>query len=337
HNDFPGRPLGADPELAIRSGLTDQRSSSGFAQQLEDWEQQERLIRLPLREMESHPSEAGWIHPRTPLESLALHLSSQHPGLALQSGFADIAALRSVKSPAEVEVIRAACAITCSAIQHAAGFVRAGITERDLEAELEAAFKRGGAQRLAFDSIIKSGPNSLWPWRILAAQYDRRNRSMHAGELVIFDVGCELDHYASDIGRTFPVSGRFSAQQRARLEMVISVSDAIMAAIRPGVTLAELQQVAVAATPENERQHMQTGLFFGHPIGLDVGDAMPDDFELQPGTIFTIEPWYYNHQIDLAVFVEDNVLVTAEGCENLTARLPRSPSDLERMVGRAYE
>jgi len=331
-NDFPGRPLGADPEIGRRSGLSDLRPATEFEDQLIAWEADQRQVRLPLRDLESPPSEAGWVHPRTPLESLASHISRTHPELDLRSGFAQIAALRSVKSAAEIRTVRAACDITCDAIRHAARFVRDGVSERDLEAELEAAFKRGGAQRLAFDSIIKSGPNSLWPWRILAAQYDRRNRVMRSGELVIFDVGCELDRYASDIGRTFPVSGRFSATQRAALEMVNSVSDEIIAAIRPGITLRQLQEVAVAAIPEHERPHMQTGLFFGHPIGLNVGDAMPDDFELQPGTIFTVEPWYYNHSSNLAVFVEDNILVTRQGSENLTADLPRSPADLERLM-----
>ena len=88
---------------------------------------------------------------------------------------------------------------------------------------MEAEFKRQGSQRLAFSSIIKSGPNSLWPWRILASHYDRRNRTMETGELVIFDVGCEYNYYSSDVGRTFPVSGKFSPKQREILEMEVTV------------------------------------------------------------------------------------------------------------------
>ena len=82
-----------------------------------------------------------------------------------------------------------------------------GVDERKLEAEFEAACKRDGSQRVAFASIVKSGPNALFPWRLLAAHYDRRNRIMRSGEIVVFDVGCELDHYASDVGRTLPVWG----------------------------------------------------------------------------------------------------------------------------------
>ena len=155
---------------------------------------------------------------------------------------------------------------------------------------------------------------------------------MRQGELVIFDVGCELDYYASDVGRTFPVSGKFSAEQRRTLEMVTAVADAILAAVRPGVTFADLKRVAVEATPEGEREYMQTGSFFGHHIGLAVGDPSLLEAPLEDGMVFTVEPWYYNHDRQIAVFVEDDVLVTPEGHENLSRGLPRSPEGLEGLM-----
>ena len=206
------------------------------------------------------------------------------------------------------------------------------MNERDLEAGFESACKHGGAQRLAFSPIIKSGPNSLWPWRILGAQYDRRNRRLTDGELVIFDVGCELDFYASDVGRTVPVSGRFSPEQRRLLAMEVAVADAIIAAVRPGVTLNELGAVARAHTPESERPYMQAAGHFGHHIGLAAGDPSLAEVPLSPGMVLTVEPWYYNHDRGLAVFTEDVLLVTPQGAEVLTAELPRSPAELERMV-----
>jgi Xaa-Pro aminopeptidase len=213
--------------------------------------------------------------------------------------------------------------------------VRPGIDERGLEAELEAVYKRQGAQRLAFASIIKSGPNSLWPWRILAAHNDRRNRVLRDGELVIFDVGTELDGYVSDVGRTFPVSGRFSPQQREKLEMMTRVSDAIIAAIRPGITLIDLTRIAYEAIPPAERPYMQTPSYFGHHLGLSSGDPGLPDAPLEPGMVFTVEPWYYNHDLGIAVFIEDMVLVTDRGADVLTAALPRTAQELERMVAAA--
>ncbi len=105
---------------------------------------------------------------------------------------------RMIKGPEEIEVMRRACALTAQSIMETALAVRDGVDERTLEAVPEGAFKRGGGQRVAFPSIIKSGPNSLWPWRILASYYDRRNLLMRDGELVIFDVGTELDYYVTE-------------------------------------------------------------------------------------------------------------------------------------------
>ncbi len=332
-NDFPGRPLADDPSLSRESGFDDVRPFDGFAPQMKQWIESGRTLWV-------NSGRAGGIQPAvpmpmrawTPAQTLSTYAQGMSHAVKLQNAFEPVADLRIVKSPEEIDVIRRACRITAAGIRHAAGFVRDGVDERTLEAELEAAFKRKGAQRLAFDSIIKSGPNSLWPWRILAAHYDRRNRKMQDGELVIFDVGCELDHYASDVGRTFPVSGRFTPRQRELIKMVTGVTDAMIAAVRPGVTLGEVQAVGVARIPAAERKYMQTGFFFGHHIGLDVGDPSLRDAALSPGMIFTIEPWYYNHDEEIAVFIEDNILVTETGAENLTRALPRTPNELERMT-----
>lgn len=155
---------------------------------------------------------------------------------------------------------------------------------------------------------------------------------MFSGELVIFDVGCEVDYYVSDVGRTFPVSGRFTPAQREILAMEVAVADAIIAAVRPGVTFAALQAEADLAIPAEHRPYMQTGLFFGHHIGLATGDPSLEEAPLEPGMVFTVEPWYYNRDLGIAVFTEDVVRVTETGAEVLTRGLPRTPEDLERLV-----
>ena len=155
---------------------------------------------------------------------------------------------------------------------------------------------------------------------------------MHDGELVIFDVGTELDYFVSDVGRTFPVSGKFTEKQRRTLEMITAVSDAMIAAVRPGTTFAAIRDVGIAKIPPDERQYMQVGSFYGHHIGLSSGDPALSDAPLAPGMIFTVEPWYYNHDDAIAVFVEDVVLVTEDGAENLTVALPRGTERLEEMM-----
>jgi Xaa-Pro aminopeptidase len=156
---------------------------------------------------------------------------------------------------------------------------------------------------------------------------------MAEGDLVILDVGCELDHYVSDVGRTFPVSGSFSPQQARALAMQRRVADAIIAAIRPGVTLAEATRAGVDAMPSEARPYMQTGSFYSHHLGLSTGDPVLTDEPLQAGMVFTVEPWYYNHDTGISVFVEDMVLVTGDGAEVLTSSLPRTGEGLAGMVG----
>ncbi|WP_310789931.1 M24 family metallopeptidase [Candidatus Palauibacter soopunensis] len=228
--------------------------------------------------------------------------------------------------------MRRAADATMAGIRAAAALVRPGVDERTLQGEFERACREAGAQSIPFTPIIKSGPNSLWPWRVLAAHYNRRNRTLQDGDLVIFDVGCEINGYVSDVGRTFPVNGAFTEIQREKLLVSTRAAEAVIAAVRPGVTLRELTRVAYDAIPDEEAPYMQTPSFFGHHIGLSTGDPSLLDEPLAPGMVFTIEPWYYNHDLGVSVFVEEVVLVTEEGAEVLTDALPRDPEALEELV-----
>ena len=248
----------------------------------------------PLRVRAEPKDDPALVPAFDPERAMVLSLKRLVPGARFASAQTEVARGRMLKSPAEIEVLRRAARLTARALEHAAGFVVDGVDERKLEAEFEAACKRDGSQRLAFASIVKSGPNALFPWRLLASHYDRRNRVMRSGELVVFDVGCELDHYASDVGRTFPVWGRFNADQRRVLQMEVGVADAMIAAIRPGATLAQVQAAGLATIPEAERAFMQAPLYFGHHVGLSAADPSLDTAPLEPGMVLTVEPWYYN-------------------------------------------
>ncbi|MCG8468623.1 MAG: Xaa-Pro peptidase family protein [Gemmatimonadetes bacterium] len=332
-NDFPGRRLGLDPELPTRSGLSDIRPMTDLRTALVDWEERGVTVHINAgRRGEIRHVVTSLIPDWDPALLSLYHLQNTYPRLRLRNAYDAVARVRMVKTPREVEAMRRSARATQGAIRAAARRVRDGVTERQLEATFEGACKENGAQRIAFASIIKSGPNSLWPWRVLASHYDRRNRAMHDGEMVIFDVGCEVDYYVSDVGRTFPVSGRFTPTQRRILRMEVAVADAIIEAVRPGITFAELQEIADAAIPEEHRRFMQTGLFFGHHIGLSTGDPNLPDLPLAPGMVFTVEPWYYNHEAHISVFTEDEILVTEDGAELLTDALPRTAEGLERVM-----
>ena len=335
-NDFPGRPLQADPSLGTAVGLSDIKPMDQLSADIGAWVAAGRTLRVdpggpgPIARRPPSP-----VQNVTPLQHFVEWLSSAHPAARLEPAYVAIARTRMVKTTREIDRMRRAARLSVDGIAHAAAFVRDGVDERGLEAEFEAFCKRGGAARLPFASIIKSGPNSLWPWRILATHYDRRNRALRNGDLVIFDVGCELNGYVSDTGRTFPVSGRFTSEQRAILAMEVGVSDALIAALRPGVTLREAQKAGVAAIPADATRYMQAGSFFGHHLGLSSGDPSLDDVPLAPGMVITVEPWYYNHDREIAVFTEDVILITAGGRENLTGHIARSPDGLEALMRKA--
>lgn len=331
-NDFPGMALLGDPTLGTWSGVDDIRPAVALGAWLDTAVARGRLLRLdagPGGIPDGLPEASA---PWGPVEQFLIRLRTDHPEARVATAFPEVARTRMIKSSREITALRAAARVTMDAIIATAPHIRPGVDERTLAGVLEAAYKRGGAQRPAFASIIKSGRNSLWPWRVLASHSDRRNRVMRAGELVIFDVGAELDGYVSDIGRTFPVSGRFTDRQREILLMEVAVADTIIATARPGLTLADLQRAALAAIPPAHRPYMQAGFYFGHHLGLDPGDPGLPEASLTPGMVFTVEPWYYNHDLGLAVFTEDELLITPGGAELLTASLPRGPAALERLV-----
>ena len=331
-NDFPGRPLANDPALRALSGVDVVHPDSALDTYLRDAVTRGTRVLVNAGRLlgTATPSLSRFGAP-TPGEGLAAELQRSHPELALGNAYRQIAAVRMVKSAREISLMREAARVTMVAIARGAARVRPGVDERTLTGAFSADCMALGAHRDAFTPIIKSGENSLWPWRILGAHYDRRNRAMLDGELVIFDVGCEREHYVSDVGRTFPVGARFEPRQRALVEMIRGISDAVIAAARPGITLSELQRVATTAIPEAARPFMQAPLYFGHHLGLDTGDPSLADAVLAPGMIFTVEPWYYNHVEEVAAFLEDEILITAAGSENLTAALPRDADGLEHL------
>lgn len=332
-NDFPGRPLLDDYQLRSIAGIDEYRDVAELDAYLRERVAEETALRVNAGSTGPVPRPVVPLIGTLDAASALIHrLRSDYPGADVLNAFEVIARMRMVKTPAEIRRMRGAADATIAAIRATADRIRPGVDERTLQGEFEGTCRTFGAQSIPFTPIVKSGPNSLWPWRILAAHYGRRNRALRGGDLVILDVGCEIDGYISDVGRTFPVSGAFTDVQREKLLVSTRAAEAIIAAVRPGVTLRELTQVAYAAIPDHEEPYMQTAAFFGHHIGMSAGDPALIDEPLAPGMVFTVEPWYYNHDIGVAVFIEEVVLVTEDGAEVLTAALPRTPEGLEGLV-----
>lgn len=331
-NDFPGRPLIQDGEITKRSGLKLQNITD-FSSYMDELATRKTAVFMNSgRPGDFIFPKPDYINIPSPTQRLARELKERNHISTFENSYEAIARLRMVKSDSKIVLLRKATQINVQGIRTAVKQVKIGIDERYLEGILEGDYKVNGAQRLAFGSIIKSGPNSHWPWRILATHYNRRNRTLLENDLVIFDVGCEYNHYVSDVGRTFPVSGRFSDRQKEILTMEVGIADSIIDFIKPGIRFADIRDLTDRIIPEEAKKYMQVGLYFGHHIGLSAGDPYLADTPLKPGMVFTVEPWYYNHDEGLSVFTEDVILVTPEGCEVLSKNLPRTPDGLEKLM-----
>ncbi len=261
---------------------------------------------------------------RGPSVDVALPAEARLDGSVLPG---QLAALRLVKSPYEIECSQAAISITCAALREAFGHVRPGAFEYEPQGALEGAFLRLGAERAGFASIVGSGPNSV------TLHYNANRRQMQAGELVVMDVGAKYRYYCADVTRTVPVGGRFTPRQRQVYDVVLEAQGAAAQAARPGVTMAQLDAIARKLITDRGFgpgfKHFKHGL--GHWIGLDVHDV-GGQVPIQPGMLFTIEPGIYIAAESLGVRIEDDYLMTETGALKLSGAVPSDPDDIEALL-----
>jgi Xaa-Pro aminopeptidase len=244
-----------------------------------------------------------------------------------------MAQLRLVKDADEIARLRRAIDITAEAHREAMRAAKPGMWEYELEAVIEGTFRRRGAERVGFPSIVGSGPNST------VLHYDKSRRQTAAGDLVVMDIGAEYGYYSADVTRTIPVSGKFTDRQRRIYELVLATQQVALDSTRPGRTLGQLGQIARDYMERNSgnlcgaqscARYFIHGL--SHWLGMDVHDVGSYATPLAPGMVFTIEPGIYIPEENLGVRIEDDILVTANGAENLSAGAPRTVAEIERAM-----
>ncbi|HTU83102.1 MAG TPA: M24B family metallopeptidase, partial [Candidatus Acidoferrales bacterium] len=266
--------------------------------------------------------------------------------------------LRLIKSAQEIETLRRACEITRRGHVAAMRATRPGLYEYDIAAILESEFRRGGAQSVAYEPIVAGGDHAT------VLHYVRNRDRLEPGTLLLVDSACELDCYATDVTRTWPVDGRFNPEQRAIYDVVLAAQAASIDAVRPGAGRMEFHDAAVrtiveglidvgllrGSVDENVEQEKYRKFYMhgtGHWLGLDVHDvgayrdAEDRPTVLRPGMVTTVEPGVYVHRDTdcderfkgIGVRIEDDVLVTENGNENLTAAIPKRAEEIEEIVG----
>jgi Xaa-Pro aminopeptidase len=239
-----------------------------------------------------------------------------------------LARLRAAHEPEEIALLQRAIEITRAGHEAAARATVAGASERDVQTRLEYAFFSNGATGLAYSSIVGTGPNGA------ILHWVRNDRRLAPGDLVVVDAGAEYGRYASDVTRTYPVSGTFTEEQARAYRAVYQAQEDIFAAIKPGVSMADLQKVAEASL--KKAGYLEAFIHgFGHFVGLDVHDAGRYDLPLPVGAIFTVEPGVYLPDKGFGVRIEDEVIVTDTGHRLLTGHIPRKLEDVEAWVAAA--
>lgn len=264
--------------------------------------------------------------------------------------------MRLYKSDEEILLMRKAAEITVAAHLSAMRACVPEIYEYELEAELLYEFNRLGGRSLAFESIVGGGANAC------TLHYCKNNEKLTAGELVLLDAGVEYEYYAADITRTYPVNGKFTKEQREIYAAVLDTQLKVIAIIKPGISWDKLQikaeevitehLVRLGLLPGSVKENLEKKNFkkffmhrIGHWLGMDchdVGEYKPKNEWriLEPGMIFTVEPGIYISSglnvgpewKNIGVRIEDNILVTAEGCEVLTKKLPKNIEEIESLI-----
>ena len=265
--------------------------------------------------------------------------------------------MRLYKEPAELDIMRRASAISREAHEAGARLAQGGTYEYEVEAAIEYTFRRLGARGPAYTTIVGGGNNAT------VLHYVTNSEKLHDHEMMLVDAGCELEGYASDVTRTYPIGGSFSAAGRAIYDVVLAAQRAGIEQCAPGKTLADVHAASVRAIVEGlvdlkllsgevddviEKEAYRRFYMHktSHWLGLDVHDVGNYGLDgnhrpLEPGMVFTVEPGIYLAADDedthaefrgIGVRIEDDIAITEDGCENLTEAIATDPEDVEALV-----
>ena len=282
---------------------------------------------LPGPHDEGYPHAANW----------SKWVKDAAPAVTVKDVSSAVGTLRAIKSPGELALIQKAIDPSIDAQLAAMKLMHSGLYEYQVAAKMVEIHAEAGCETEAYSPIVGTGINST------VLHYNKLDRQIDGGEIVLMDVGGQYSGYASDITRTIPADGKFSPRQREIYEIVLGAQNAALAALKPGMTIGgkdstSLQKIAAEYIDSHgkDREGHSLGKYYihglSHHVGLDVHDPSGPSRPLEPGMVITIEPGIYIPEENLGVRIEDDVLVTPTGYKLLTARLPRSVDEIEKIM-----
>jgi Xaa-Pro aminopeptidase len=279
------------------------------------------------------PHDEGYPH--------AVNWSKWVKDAAPQATFKDVSpavgTLRAIKSPGELALLTKAIEASIDAHFAAMKMMHSGLYEYQVAANMVEIHGEAGCETEAYAPIVGSGINST------VLHYNKIDRQIDGGEIVLLDVAGQYSGYAADITRTIPADGKFTPRQREIYEIVLGAQNAALAALKPGMMMGgqgpnSLQKIAMEYIDSHgkDKEGRSLGRYYihglSHHLGLNVHDPSGPPRPLEAGMVITIEPGIYIPEENLGVRIEDDVLITPTGYKLLTARLPRSPDEIEKIM-----
>ncbi|TSA33538.1 MAG: aminopeptidase P family protein [Porphyromonadaceae bacterium] len=261
------------------------------------------------------------------------NLKSKYPGVTVKDCSAYIHEMRTIKSPVEIDLMRKAAKIAVQAHIDVMKATRPGVKEQEIAALFEYACKKEGADELAYYTIICTAENHM------DLHHHGYERTLADGDFLVVDAGPDLHNYDIDITISYPANGKFTPRQREIYEACNAVHEACMQTYRPGLTPQqcnmEVREILIKKgfNPDSELMK-KFGGGFGHYVGMAVHDVGGGPSVLKPGMVFANEPLAVFAKEKLGVRIEDTVVITETGCENLTAGLPRTVTEIESLMKR---
>ncbi len=267
---------------------------------------------------------------------MAERFRQTYPQVILKDLHTACAPLRERKDAQEIDRIRKAVDITRQGLEFVMKHLKTGMLEYQVQADFEYTCRRLGAKRQAFPTIAGSGLNGCM------MHYGTNHCEIQDGSLILLDLGAEYENYCSDISRTYPANGKFNPRQREIYELVLKANEAVAAAARPGITTRDLNDIACQVLGEGLvamgmiRNVSEVGKYYmhsvSHPIGIDVHDITLAGDVLQPGWVISDEPGLYIDEEAIGIRIEDDLLITEDGCEVLSKDILKDPDAIEAFM-----
>lgn len=279
----------------------------------------------------------GWDDPITtlPLE-LVKDLRVKYPSIRIKNIYHQIAELRTIKDKQEIENIKRAITVTKNGIYNMVKHMKPGMKENEIEAFFDFVLKQNGVKDYAFKTIAASGKNAA------ILHYEENNAETKDGDMILFDLGAQWNNYSADISRTFPLNGKFTERQKEVYNVVLETMKEVEKNAKPGVSMKELHELSKKKLAEGaikigliEKEEDIFEYYFhsiGHFMGMDTHDVGARDAILKPGMVITNEPGLYIPEENIGVRIEDDLLITEDGCENLSKDIIKEIEEIENFM-----